>query len=119
MEYIRRHATYDAATKELWLTSRFVFFVLRKEHVHIDDIHLVDAINRDAFGHDEIYVRFHVPNGGIVVSQYDQGFAKLVESLSDVFLGIDRWIDVSPEIPFTDATLILWERPADIETPGG
>lgn len=78
---------------------------------------MIDALNRDSFTNDEIFLRFHATQGGLVISEFDTGFRNLVEALTPLFPGIERWQEVSPRAPLTDAVLTLWERSSRDVTP--
>jgi hypothetical protein len=81
--------------------------VLDRKSVQIDSVQRIDAFNRDAFTHDEVFVRFHTEGDGLVVSEFDHGFNDVIGALVPVFPGIERWNDVTPDVPLTEASLTL------------
>jgi hypothetical protein len=46
----------------------------------------------------------------LVISQFDHGFQELICALTPFFPGIERWLDVTPVVPLTEAVLTLWEQ---------
>jgi hypothetical protein len=87
--------------------------------MHVDTVLAIDALNRDALTHDEAFVRFYSDEGGLVISEFDEGFREVVSALTPLFPGIERWDDVTPEVPLTTAVLLLWERNEAVITRRG
>lgn len=106
---------FNSSTRVISLTTRTFYFWRKSKHKDIDEIYAVDALNRDALTHDEIFVRFYADDGGLVVSEFDDGFQDLIEALKFVFPGIERWNDVTPAVPLTEAALLLWSREVTAE----
>lgn len=107
---MRTFVAFDPATRLISLTTRFLFIVTKRKHQSIDSVHAIDAINRDALTHDEVFVRFYADQAGLVVSEFDHGFHDVIKDLTPFFPGVERWFDVTPAVPLTEAALILWER---------
>lgn len=112
----RTSVVFDSTTRVISLTTRTFYFWRKTRHRGIDKIYAVDALNSDALTHDEIFVRFYADGEGLVVSEFDDGFQDLIAALAPVFPGIERWNDVSPNVPLTEAALLLWSREASSET---
>lgn len=112
----RTSVAFDPSTRVISLTTRIFCFWRKSKHKNIDEIYAVDALNRVALTHDEIFVRFYADDEGLVVSEFDDGFRDLIAALTLVFPGIERWDDVTPAVPLTEAALLLWSRKADGET---
>lgn len=106
----RTRVLFDSGMRTLARETRMFFLVLRRERAAIDHVQWIDAYNRDAFTHDEAFVRFHTDSGGLVISEFDLGFGDVIDALAHVFPGIGRWNDVTPEIPLTEASMVLWRR---------
>lgn len=112
MESIRTYVSFDPSNRLVSQKTCFFFIiVINRKSVSVDSVEWIDAINRDAFTHDEVFIRFHTERGGIVVSEFDKGFTEAVAALAGIFPGIERWNDVTPETPLTEAGLTLWTRP--------
>lgn len=111
MESIRTYVSFDSHNRVICRKTRFFFIVTERKSVLVDDVEWIDAFNRDALTHDEIFLRFHTEHGGIVVSEFDEGFRKVVSELVTFFPGIERWNDVTPKKPLTEASLTLWVDP--------
>ena len=110
MQYIHTYVSFDPMTRVMSQTTRFFFITLDRKYLSIDSVQRIDAFNRDSLTHDEVFVRFHTDRGGLVVSEFDRGFNELIAALKYTFSGIERWNDVTPVVPLTEATLLLWER---------
>ncbi len=108
MESIRTYVSFDPHNRVISRKTRFFFIVIGRESVPIDSVEWIDAFNRDALTHDEVFIRFHTEQGGMVVSEFDQGFSTVVSELAAFFPGIERWNDVTPKSPLTEASLTLW-----------
>jgi len=112
----RTSVVFDSSTRVISLTTRTFYFWHKTKQKRIDEINAVDALNRNALTHDEIFLRFYTDDEGLVVSEFDAGFQDLVAALTPVFPGIERWNDVTPAVPLTEAALLLWSRETSSET---
>lgn len=110
MTPVRTVVRFNARTGAISLVTRIFFFWRKTQHQRVDAVRAIDAFNRDAWTHDEVFVRFYADDGGLVVSEFDGGFHELIVALTPLFPGIERWNDVTPVIPLTEAALVLWER---------
>jgi hypothetical protein len=110
MTPVRTVVAFDAETGVISLVTRTLFVWRKRQHQRVDAVRAIDALNRDALTHDEVFVRFYADGGGLVVSEFDGGFHDLMVALTPLFPGIERWNDVTPAIPLTEAAQILWER---------
>lgn len=109
----RTFVAFDPHTRTVSLITRvFHLWSKRKRH-DIDEIHAVDALNRNSLTHDEVFVRFYAEHGGFVVSEFDDGFHDVIVALTPFFPGIERWNEVTPAVPLTEAALLLWDRRAN------
>ena len=114
----RTFVAFDPHTRVISLISRVLYLWRKRKHQNVDKIHAVDALNRDSLTHDEVFVRFYANHGGLVVSEFDDGFHDLIVALTPIFPGIERWNDVTPAAPLTEAVLLLWDRTAIADTQG-
>jgi len=110
MQYIHTYVSFDPMTRVISQTTRFFFITLDRKRLGIDSVQRIDALNRDSFTNDEVFVRFHTEQGGLVVSEFNRGFNELIVALRFIFSGVERWNDVTLAVPLTEATLLLWER---------
>ena len=113
----RTSVSFDPSTRVISMTTCTFYFWRKTKRKEIDEIYAIDALNRNALTHDEIFVRFYADDEGLVVSEFDQGFHNLIAVLVPVFPGIERWNDVTPGVALTEATLLLWSRKANDEMP--
>lgn len=113
MNLTRTFVAFDPVARVISLTTRTFHFLRKSKHNDVNEIYAVDALNRDALTHDEIFVRFYADDEGLVISEFDEGFQELIAVLTPVFPGIERWNDVTPSVPLTEAALLLWAREAN------
>lgn len=111
----RTSVMFDADTGIVSLVTRTLYFWRTSKRCQVDKILAVDALNRDALTHDEVFIRFYADEGGLVVSEFDDGFCELVSALTPLFPGIERWSEVAPVVPLTEAALLLWERSMGVQ----
>jgi hypothetical protein len=110
MTLFRSFVAFNSQTHVISLTTRVFFLWRERKYQNIDAVERIDAFNRDSLTHDEVFVRFHAGQGGLVISQFDHGFQELICALTPFFPGIERWLDVTPVVPLTEAVLTLWEQ---------
>lgn len=110
MKLTRTFVAFDPLVRVISLTTRTFCFLRKRRHKGVNEIYAVDALNRDALTHDGIFVRFYADYEGLVVSEFDEGFNDLIAVLTPLFPGIERWNDVTPAVPLTEAVLLLWVR---------
>jgi hypothetical protein len=116
MTLFRSFVAFNSQTHVISLTTRVFFLWRERKYQNIDAVERIDAFNRDSLTHDEVFVRFHADEGGLVISQFDHGFQELVNALTPFFPGIERWFDVTPAVPLTEVVLTLWERKGGADT---
>jgi hypothetical protein len=119
MTPVHTAVAFDAHTRIISLVTRTFYLWRRSQRLHVDTVLAIDALNRDALTHDEVLVRFYSDEGGLVISEFDEGFREVVSALTPLFPRIERWDDVTPEVPLTTAVLLLWERNEAVITRRG